>query len=112
MKITFSIYLATKSKWAHLTKTINMPVVPRVGEHMKFKNDEMGDYFAFDVVEVTYRESGEIEIMTGLLNGDDGREYSFDGEAEAEFEEYYESYLQEGWVCERGVGPNRRYGGT
>ncbi|MCB1755621.1 MAG: hypothetical protein KDJ38_08865 [Gammaproteobacteria bacterium] len=109
MKICFHIYLATRSKWAHLTKIIDMPVVPRIGEYVKFKNAEMGDYFGFKVLDITYRESGEIEIMTDLLENIDNRMYSFeDGEA-SEFDEYYQSFLREGWVCERGVGPNRKY---
>jgi hypothetical protein len=37
-----------------------MPVVPRVGEFVKFKNDKPGEYFAFPVKQVTYRETGEI----------------------------------------------------
>ncbi|MEM7118144.1 MAG: hypothetical protein AAF614_37285 [Chloroflexota bacterium] len=74
MKISFGIYLATKSKWAHLTKIIDLPAVPRSGEYVKFKNDEMGDYFGFEVLEVTYRESGEIEVMTDLLNNAEKRE--------------------------------------
>jgi len=110
MKTTFCIYLATKTKWAHLTKTIDMPVVPRVDEHMKFTNAEMGDYFGFKVISVVYRESGEIEVMTDILNNVDERMYSFDDEGE--FEEYYQSYLQENWVCEKGVQPSRRYIGT
>ena len=36
--IEFSIWLASKSRWAHLTKMIGMPVVPRVGEFVKFSN--------------------------------------------------------------------------
>jgi len=110
MKIKFHIYLATKTKWAHLTKIIEMPVVPRVGEYMKFTNEEMGNYFAFPVIDVEYKESGEIEVMTDLLDNIDKRMYSFD--ENNEFEEYYQSFLKEGWVCGRGIGPNRRYKNT
>jgi hypothetical protein len=107
MKVQFSIWLATKTRWAHLTKDIDMPVMPRVGEFMKFKNGKAGDYFAFKVAQVTYREGGDTEVWTELLDNVDNRMYSF--EEEAEFDEYFASYLQEGWSCERGVGPNRRY---
>ncbi len=89
-----------------------MPVVPRIGEFVKFKNEEMGDYFGFEVIEVAYRETGEIEIMTDLLNNIDGRMYSFDDEDEEEFGEYYQSYLREGWMSERGVSSNTRYKDT
>lgn len=68
----------------------------------------MGDYFAFRVSSVTYREGGPIEVWTELLNNINNRVYSF--EEEPEFDEYLNSYLAEGWHCPRGVGPNRRLG--
>ena len=107
MKVQFSIWLATKTRWAHLTKWIDMPVMPRVGESMKFRNEKMGDYFAFKITGVIYREDGEIEVWTELLDNIDDRMYSF--EEEDEFDEYFNSYLAEGWSCERGIGPNKRY---
>ena len=106
MKLEFSIWIASKTRWAHLTKGIEMPTVPRVGEYMKFNNDEMGDYFPWRITEVTYRESGHVDVCTELLDNQDDRGYSF--ESEVEFDEYYQSYLDMGWRCERGVGPNRR----
>ncbi len=84
-----------------------MPVVPRVGEFVKFANKELGDYFAYPVKQVTYRESGQIEVWTKLLDNIDDRGYSF--EDESEFDEYLASYLAEGWTCSRGVQPNRRF---
>jgi hypothetical protein len=104
--VEFSIWLASKTRWVHLTKTIAMAAVPRVGEFVKFRNQQMGDYFAWQVSQVTYRERGEIEVWTELLNNDDDRGYSF--EEETEFDEYYQSYLAEGWQAEHGVRPNRR----
>ena len=106
MQIKFSIYMASKTRWAHLTKTISMPSVPRVGEFIRFANEEEGDYFKWRVMEVTFRgSSGRFEIMMDLLNNADERGYSF--EDESEFDECFDSYLTEGWQCERGVGPNR-----
>jgi len=104
--IQFNIWLASKTRWAHLAKTISLPAVPRVGEFLKFRNAQQGDYFAWQVSEVTYRETGTIEISTKPLNDADERGYSF--EDEAEFDEYFRSYIDEGWQCERGIGPNRR----
>jgi hypothetical protein len=101
-----SIWLASKTRWVHLTKTIPMPAVPRVGEYLKFRNSEQGDYFAWKVTQVTYREGGAIAVWTELLNNIDDRWYSF--EEESEFDEYLESYLAEGWKSERGVVPNHR----
>jgi hypothetical protein len=108
MDIEFSIWLATKTRWAHLTKVIAMPVVPRVAEFVKFRSAAVGDYFAFKVSQVTYREDGMIEVWTELLDNIEGRMYSF--EDESEFDEYYGSYLAEGWSCSKGIGPNRRVG--
>jgi hypothetical protein len=108
MKIRFSVWIASKTRWSHLTKVVEMPVVPRVGEFMKFRNAKLGDYFAFQISQVTYREAGEIDVWTELLGNVDDRMYSF--EEEAEFDDYYHSYLEEGWECPRGVGPNTKYG--
>jgi hypothetical protein len=83
-----------------------MPTVPRVGEYVKFRNAVAGDYFAFQVSSVTHRENGLIEVWTELLDNIDNRMYSF--EEEPDFDEYFNSYLAEGWHCSRGVGPNRR----
>ncbi len=107
MDIEFSIWLATKTRWANLTKTMSMSSVPRVGEFVKFDNERVGDYFAWEVSQVTYRESGVTEVWTGLLDNIDDRGYSF--EDEAEFDEYYESFLAEGWHCKRGIGRNNHY---
>lgn len=104
MDITFSIYLGSKTRWAHLTKTISLPVMPRVGESVKFKNDMVGDYFAWKITDISYRETGQIVAMTELLNNIDGRGYSF--EEEEEFDEYFSSYVAEGWSCENGVRAN------
>ena len=106
MDLKFSIWLATKTRWTLLTKVITMPAVPRVGEFMKFNNAVAGDYFAFQVSQVTYREGGLIEVWTELLDNVNNRMYSF--EEEAEFDEYLNSYLAEGWQCPSGVGPNRK----
>ena len=110
MDIQYSIWLATKTRWAHLIKTIPMAVVPRVGEFMKFNNAEVGDYFAWKVTQVTYRESGAIEVWTELLDNVEERGYAF--ENEEEFDEYFKSYVAEGWLCPHGVGPNNRYRGA
>ncbi|HEX5103224.1 MAG TPA: hypothetical protein VFV87_05405 [Pirellulaceae bacterium] len=105
-EIQCSIWLASKTRWAHLTKLVRLASVPRVGEYLKFQNHEQGDYFAWRVSQVTYRESGEIEVWTELLDNIDDRGYSFD--EESEFDSYFQSYVGEGWTCERGIKPNTR----
>ena len=109
-QITFSIWLASKTRWVQLTKVLSMSVVPRVGEWMKFENPAHGDYFAWPVTQVTYREAGDIEVWTGLLDNIDNRGYSF--ESELEFDEYLQSYLLAGWQCERPPGENRHFKGS
>jgi hypothetical protein len=109
MNIEFSIWLASKTRWAHLTKSIPMEAVPRVGEFMKFQNKTEGNYFAWKVTQVTYREAGTIEVWTELLDNIDDRGYSF--ETEEEFDEYVQGYFAENWHCLRGIQPNKRYNG-
>jgi hypothetical protein len=87
MEIQFSIWMATKTRWAHLTKNVSMVAMPRVGEFVKFKNEKVGDYFAWKIAQVIYREDGEIAAWTDLLNNTDDRMYSF--EEEEEFDEYF-----------------------
>ena len=108
--VEFSIWLATKTRWAHLTKTLPMPTVPRVGEFAKFSNEKAGDYFAWKITQVTYRESGGVEVWTELLENIDDRGYSF--ETEEEFDEYFGGYISQGWQCKRGLKPNTRYKGS
>jgi len=105
--VEFSIWLASRTRQAHLIKRADWPSIPRVGEFIKFRNEAMGDYFAFEVTEITHRErTGTAEVSTELLDNIDDRGYSF--EEESELDAYVQSYLAEGWNCERGIGPNRR----
>lgn len=108
MELEFSIWIASRSRWAHLTKMISLPVVPRVGEFVKFEKPELGDYFPWKITQVTYHETGAIEIWTELLDNIEDRGYSF--EDESEFDEYYAAYLQAGWECSRGPKKNVRIG--
>ncbi len=107
--LSVSIYSASKTRWMHLEKAMRLPAVPRVGEWLKLSNSEIGDYFGWRVVEVTYRESGPVEIMTELLDDLDGRGYSFD--EESEFDQYVHTYLACGWTSPHGIKPNTRYKG-
>ncbi|WP_372836257.1 hypothetical protein [Pontibacterium sp.] len=111
IEMEFSIWLASKTRWVHLTKAISLPVVPRVGEHIKFKSKELGDYYPWKVTQVTYRESGVIEVWTELLEDINGRGYSF--EEEDDFDEYHNAYIEEGWQAPHGIKRNTKYrGGT
>ena len=83
-----------------------MRAIPRIGEFVKFTNNKQGDYFSWKVTEITYRESGDIDIRTELLDNVDNRGYSF--ETEDEFDAYYQSYLHEGWQSKEGIVENMR----
>ncbi|WP_413114110.1 hypothetical protein [Thaumasiovibrio sp. DFM-14] len=106
-EIEFSIWLASKKQWVHLVKVISLSTVPRVGEFIKFENRVVGDYFGWKISEVTYRENGKIEVSTELLDNIDQRMYSF--EEDEEFQEYYESYLAEGWISPHGIKANTQF---
>lgn len=103
-QLTFSIWLASKTRWAHLTKTIDMQAVPRAGEFVKFTLKGEDDYVPWRVSEITYRESGAIDISTELLDDLDGRGFSFS--EEEEFDETLAEYQASGWNCPRGIKPN------
>ena len=82
------LYLESPREIALLEKSLVFPAMPRVGEFAKLKNSEMGDYFAFGVTSVTYREEHAPEIMLkslAPLNED-------------ELVEYVNSYVSQGWV--------------
>ncbi|OAN19876.1 hypothetical protein A3K86_00030 [Photobacterium jeanii] len=107
IEIEFSIWLASKENWVHLTKNIKFPSVPRVGEYVKFSSASLGDYFSWRVTQVTYRENGYVEVWTELLDNIDDRMYSF--EDDCDFQEYLLAYQTEGWVAPYGVKENTRY---
>ena len=106
VEVQVSIWLASPTRRVHLQKLLQLQALPRVGEFLKLRNGKIGDYFPWRVTDITHREGGTIQLSTELLNDDDGRGYSF--ASEAEFDEYYESYLREGWTSQRGVGRNTR----
>lgn len=83
-----------------------MEAVPRVGEFVKFTLLAEDDYVAWRISEITYRETGSIEISTELLDDVEGRGYSF--EDEEDFDEVLTEYQNSGWDCPRGVKANTR----
>lgn len=106
MECSVSIWLASRTRWVHLIKSVAFGSRPRVGEYLKLRNARFGDYFPWRVTEVTHREGGALEVWTELLDDVGGRGYSF--EAEDEFDAYLEAYRAEGWVTPHGVTANRR----
>ena len=65
----------------------------------------MGNYFAFDVAEVTHIEGEAPDIMLALWKDEDRYDLFED---EAELDEYIESYKEEGWTL-RSIKENKLY---
>ena len=106
INMQFSIWIASKTKWAHLIKDIQLESVPMVGNYIKF-NCFNYDYIPWKITQITFRENCKIEVWTELLDNIDNRNYSF--EEENEFLECYNDFLKDNWICERGIGENTRY---
>lgn len=105
--VKVSLYLVTGGRIARLQKTIAFAVLPRVREFVKVLNRVHGDYFAFQVVQVTHREEGSPEIWLQLTTLKDGKSV-VDFFEETELDEYLTSYQREGWIL-ASVRPNRTF---
>src|SRR5438105_15847507 len=64
--VDVSLYLASHVRLARLQKTVAFAVMPRLREFVKLRNREQGDYFAFEVVQLTHREGGPPELWLHL----------------------------------------------
>lgn len=60
---------------------------PRVGEWVKLRNEEHGNYFAIRIAEVTHIEKEGVDVMLEALDLE-----------EEELDEYVASYKAEGWL--------------
>ncbi len=96
VRASVRLYLPSDTRLAFLEKEIEFSAMPRVGEWIKFKNDQVGDYFAFRVREVTHRENGIPDVMMEPMEDANGKP-EFAGR-EQELDEYVQSYVQEGWL--------------
>ena len=109
IEVEVSLYLASRERLARLQKTVGFAALPRVGEFVKLRNREQGDYFAFTVVQVTHREGGLPELwlqLTTLVGGRSVADFIEDGE----LDEYVAGYGREGWTLSSLV-PNRTFRG-
>jgi hypothetical protein len=97
-----AMYLATPKRLVRLTKRLSFCTLPRLNEFIKIKNQSLGDYFAFLVVQITHKEDGvpELWIHTSIfLNG--RTRISF--WPEEELDEWIASYEEEGWELQSDV---------
>ena len=87
------LYLLSEETTAFLRKEIDFPVLPRTDEWIKLKNEEMGNYFAFKIYEVTHREGALTELtLQPLMSGS-----NYDYFSKKELVEYIASYTSQGW---------------
>lgn len=101
------LYLASRERLARLSKIVKFAVLPRMHEYIKVRNRQMGDYFAFTVVQITHREDGPPELWMYLKSFVNGRSV-IDFTVDSELDEYVRSYEQEGWELKSMV-PNRTF---
>lgn len=90
------LYLHSRSRIALLERKLSFHVLPRLHEHVKLKNREQGDYFAFEVVQITHRENEVPELWLVLPAGTENT-FKVDFTADEELDDYVAGYSQEGW---------------
>jgi hypothetical protein len=105
IEVDVCLYIASHARVARLQKLLGFVVLPRLGEFVKIRNREQGDYFAFTVAQVTHKEGGPPELWLELTTavGDRSMVDLFE---DSELDEYVASYLREGWTL-ASVVPNR-----
>lgn len=107
INVEVSLYLASRERLARLQKSVAFAALPRVREFVKVRNREQGDYFAFNVVQVTHREGELPELWLQLTNFVEGRSVVSFLE-DCELDEYVVGYKLEGWTLASLV-PNRTF---
>lgn len=80
------LYLKSPLRLAPLQKPVEFLFAPRVGEWVKLRNAEMGNYFAIRIDEVTHVEGEGVDVKLAPLELE-----------EEEFGLYLASYQAEGW---------------
>ena len=81
------LYLRSPTRLAFLTRRVEFSFPPRVGEFVKLRNAEHGNYFAIRIAELTHVESEGVDLMLESLDV-----------VEEELDEYVASYQAEGWL--------------
>ena len=102
-----SMYLVSRQRIVRLQKTLAFDVFPRSREFFKVRNAKMGDYVAYQIVQVTHREGLIPEIWIYATSLEDGKT-SVAFFEDDEIDEWTESYVTEGWqLC--SSKPNRTF---
>jgi hypothetical protein len=97
-----AMYMATPKRLVRLTKRLSFCTLPRLNEFIKIKNQSLGDYFAFLVVQITHKEDGVPELWIHTSTFLNGRtQISF--WPEEELDDWIASYEDEGWKLQSDV---------
>jgi hypothetical protein len=96
IRCSVNLHLDAPSRLCRPEKTIEFHAMPRTGEWPKLVNDTMGDYFGFQIAEITHREGAILEITLGRLCPVSGMAAAFE---EDEPDEYLSSYVQHVETC-------------
>lgn len=81
------LYLKSPTRLAFLKRTVEFSFPPRVGEWVKLRNAELGNYFAIRIAELTHVEGEGVDLLLAPLEIQDD-----------ELDEYAASYQAEGWL--------------
>ncbi len=102
-----SMYLVSGQRIVRLQKTLGFHVFPRLREFVKVRNAKLGDYVAYQIVQVTHREGSIPEIWIHATSLEDGKTLVSFFEDD-EMDEWAEGYVTEGWkLC--SSKPNRTF---
>lgn len=92
-----SLYLISRERIILLQKVVGFHVLPRLYEFIKVRNEKDGDYFAYQITQVTHREGDLPELWAMVASFTEGKSIvSFfdDGELDG----LSKSYADEGWT--------------
>ena len=102
-----AMYMATPKRLVRLTKRLSFGKLPRLNEFIKIRNQSLGEYFAFLVVQITHKEDGFPELWIHTSTFVNGRsQISF--RPEEELDDWIASYAKEGWELQSDA-ENRLY---
>ena len=102
-----SLYMVSKERIVRLQKTLSFVAFPRVHEFLKVHNATMGDYVAFEIVQVTHREGAIPEIWICSTSREDGKTVISFFQND-EIDEWVNGYMTKGWeIC--SSKPNKTF---
>ena len=100
-----SLYLISRERIVRLQKLVSFHALPRLYEFIKVRNKEEGDYFAYQITQVTHREDDLPELWAMVTSFEQGRSIVsfFD---DGELDRFSKSHSDEGWAIQSSK-PNK-----